>query len=154
MLTDLQDFYQTTRSQTLMPGTQRVFRSIEQYQATRETGMGTKMGAVLNAAQHFLGTPCASIPKMDKSGALLPEAEQDAPYRTEPWDTPEKLLLYTKFTMNFPLIISVCSYSPLMDFSHDLLGSQCAWNCLQGNSWKTFNCSTAKDYLRVQQSNL
>lgn len=146
MLTYLQDFYQTTRSQTLMPGTQRVFRSIESYQAARETGMGTKMDAVLKAAQHFLGTPCASIPKMDKSGALLPE--QDAPYRTEPWDTPEKLLLYTKFTMNFPLIISVWCYSLLIE-SVSSLGSQCAWNCLQGYSWKALHCSTTKDHLQV-----
>lgn len=105
--TNLQDFYQTTRSQTLMPGTHRVFRSIEQYHEARATGMGTKMNAVLKATQHFLATPCASVPKIDKTGSLLPEAEQDAPYRTEPWDVPDKLLLYTKFTMNFPLIISV-----------------------------------------------
>lgn len=89
-------------------GKTRVFRSIEQYQLARTEGRGTKMGAVLNAVKWFLETPCASMPKFAKDGNLLPLEAQDPPYSATPWDTADKILLYSKFRMNFPLILSVC----------------------------------------------
>ena len=48
------------------------------------------------------------MPKMNSDGTMKPMDEQDPPYRASAWDVPDKLLLYTKFTLNFPLIISVC----------------------------------------------
>jgi hypothetical protein len=91
-----------------MPGEHRCFRSLEQYQEARQSGTGTKMNAILNAVKYFTEIPCASMPKMNSDGTMKPMDEQDPPYRASAWDVPDKLLLYTKFTLNFPLIISVC----------------------------------------------
>lgn len=84
-----------------------VFKTLEQYQAVRDEERGTKLHAAMEAIKYILSTPCASIPKLGKDGNLLPADQQPAPYSEIPPLTPPKILVYHKFTQNFPMILSV-----------------------------------------------
>ena len=106
-----QDFYTTTRSQTLFPtnsGVARAFRSLDAYNEARQDGSGSKMASVLATIQWFIKVPCQTMPKFDEYGLPLADSLQDAPYRGEAWPTTDKIMVYSKFTQNFPMIQSVC----------------------------------------------
>ena len=64
------------------------------------------MEAVLRTIQHFIQTPCSVLPHINKDGTLA--KNQDPPYRGRPWDAVGRVLLYTRFKRNFPMITSVC----------------------------------------------
>jgi hypothetical protein len=111
--TKIQDFYTKTRSQTLFPtdgGVARAFHSMDAYNKAREDGGGSKMATVLATIQSFLKGPSQSMPKFNKDRLLLEDGLQDAPYRSEPWTTPTKIMVYSWFTQNFPMITSVSSW--------------------------------------------
>ena len=65
------------------------------------------MASVLATIQWFLKMSCQAMPKFDEYGLPLADSLQDAPYHSEAWPTIDKIMVYSKFTQNFPMIQSV-----------------------------------------------
>ena len=83
------------------------FKNKEQYLAERAKGLGTKAHAMIQLMGGMINK--LIIPLLDENGDLLPE-DQQPPASTLSFDTPNKVVIYCRWTMQHELIKSVSNF--------------------------------------------